>query len=472
MPRNEDSRATGGVRLPSRSRVGRTSALAVVTTLLLAIAGLNAASAQATATVHNTYSCHEVTFQFAGFPSGTPVHVVEQIKLDGVVIYKHPFDFVGPSAANTVKITVPPGHHEISSHAGYSFGSKEGEGDHHATGGITCVAEPEFSIEKLQRLAGEPTYTPEQLTAKSGATVEYEIVVTNTGNVPLTFSNFVDEQCEMVSGGPTGPVAPGKSATYKCQRMVNGPGHYSNTATDTGNPPAGEGEPITHSSNTVVVNVVPEPAFTIEKRQEIAGSGAGYTKEVLKGKVGWTVNYQVTVTNTGNTPLTFGGFSDAKCDEGTISGGPGATLAPGESAVYTCTHLITEADKSAHVVENAATDTGTPPEGEGSPATNTSNVVTVVFPSGRITIEPSCTSVTFKLRGFPNLPGNTVKEKIKANGTVIYFETFTFDGSMAENTVPITLAPGTYELRVHVGYTNSNGLTGEGDRRYNIVCGP
>jgi hypothetical protein len=96
--------------------------------------------------------------------------------------------------------------------------------------------------------------------------------------------------------------------------------------------------------------------------------------------------------------------------------------------------------------------------------------VDVVFPSARATIETSCTSVTFKLRGFPNLPGNMVKEKIKANGAVVYFGFLTFDGPTAENTVQLSLAPGTYKLNIHVAYNNSNGITGESDRKVSLEC--
>lgn len=420
--------------------------------------------------MHNTYSCQGVTFEFKGFPAGEPVTVHEWIKLDGVLIYRGTFNFIGPAATNVVKIGVPPGHHEISSHAGYKFGTTEGEGDHHAEGGITCVAEPSFSVEKLQRIAGEATYTTAERTGKIGQTVEYKIVVTNTGNVPLTFNSFTDEKCEMIAGGPTEPVAPGKSATYTCKHLLSELGQYTNAATDTANPPEGEGPPITHTSNTVVVTVPPEPLFSIQKRQEIAGSGKGYTTEVLKGTVGHTVNYQITVKNTGNVSLTFSSFIDEKCDEGTLSGGPGvAAVAPGESTIYTCTHLITEADKSSLVIENTATDTGSPPEGEGSPVTQTSNVVAVVFPVPRVDVGVSCKSVTFKFRGFPDVPGNVVKEIIKANGVVIYTGTFTFNGPTAENTVSITLAPGTYALHIHVGY-DINGINGETDRPLSIAC--
>jgi hypothetical protein len=465
-----DSGPTEGCALPY-ARPGRTMALlAVVFALGLAVAGFDAASAVAAPTVHNTYSCQEVTFLFSGFPEGTPVSVVEQIKLDGVVIYKGTFKFIGPAATNAVKITVPPGHHELSSHAQYKFGTHEGEGDHHAEGGITCVAEPSFSIEKLQRIAGEATYTTAELTAKLGKTVEYKIVVKNTGNVPLTFSNFTDEKCEMIAGGPTEPVAPGKSATYTCKHVLSELGQYTNAATDTATPPPGEGSPATNTSNTVIVTVPAEPAFTIQKRQEIAGSGKGYTTEVLKGTVGGTVNYQITVKNTGNVSLTFSSFIDEKCDAGTLSGGPGAAeVAPGESTTYTCTHLITEADKNSGVIENTATDTGSPPAGDGSPVTHTSNVVAVVFPKPHVTFEVSCKSVTYKFTGFPNVPGNVVKEKIHANGVLIYSGTFTFNGPTGENTVSISLAPGTYELGIHAEYKN-NSLNGETDRRLTITC--
>src|ERR1700730_4263078 len=205
----------------SYARPGSTmAALAVVFALGLAVAGFNAASAFAARAVHNTYSCQQVTFEFKGFPAGEPGTVHEWIKLDGVLIYRGTFNFTGPAATNVVKITVPPGHHELSSHAGYKFGTTEGEGDHHAEGGITCVAEPSFSIEKLQRIAGEATYATAERRGKIGQTVEYKIVVTNTGNVPLTFNGFTDGKCEMIAGGPTEPVAPGKSATYTCKHLL------------------------------------------------------------------------------------------------------------------------------------------------------------------------------------------------------------------------------------------------------------
>jgi uncharacterized repeat protein (TIGR01451 family) len=245
---------------------------------------------------------------------------------------------------------------------------------------VNVPSEPAFTIEKLQEIKGSSAgYTTSPLTGKIGQTVDYEVLVKNTGNVALTFSNFTDAHCDAgtVAGGPgTSPVAPGASSTYTCDHVLTAVGSYTNEATDTGTPPEGQGFPLTHSSNTVVVNVPSEPAFTIEKLQEIKGSSAGYTTSPLTGKIGQTVDYEVLVKNTGNVALTFSNFTDAHCDAGTIAGGPGTTpVEPGASSTYTCDHVLTAVGSYT----NEATDTGTPTG--GTAITHTSNKVIVNVPS-------------------------------------------------------------------------------------------
>jgi hypothetical protein len=130
--------------------------------------------------------------------------------------------------------------------------------------------------------------------------------------------------------------------------------------------------------HVVIVTCAATPGFSIEKRQEIAGSGKGFTTMELSGKLGQTVDYQIIVTNTGNVPLTFSEFTDEKCDAGTIAGGPGPNpVAPGKSTTYTCSHVLTEEDHTAGSYTNSATDTATPPAGDGAPFTQTSNTVVV-----------------------------------------------------------------------------------------------
>ena len=200
----------------------------------------------------------------------------------------------------------------------------------------------------------------------------------NTGTVSLTFSDFEDPNCDpgTIAGGPgSKPLAPGESTTYTCSHVLATMGTYTNVATVTGTP---EGEPPLppHTSNTVEVVVPPpgpEPAFTVEKLQRIGGGS--FTKEKLTGSIGETVEYEIIVRNTGDTPLTFSSFEDSNCDPGTIAGGPGANpVGVGESTTYTCSHKLT----SEGEYTNVATVTGGA-SGE-TPTSHTTNTVVVTVP--------------------------------------------------------------------------------------------
>ena len=239
---------------------------------------------------------------------------------------------------------------------------------------VVVPSEPGFSIEKLQEILGSG-FTSAPLSGVLGETVKYEIVVKNTGNVPLTFSSFSDAHCDAstIAGGPGAAlIAPGALTTYTCDHVLTSAGSYVNEATLTGT--AESKPPITQTSNKVEVTVPREPGFTIEKLQEILGSG--FTSAPLSGVLGETVKYEIVVKNTGNVPLAFSSFTDAHCDASTIAGGPGPSpVAPGGSTTYTCSHVLT----SAGSYVNEATLTGTP-EGE-APILQTSNKVEVTVPA-------------------------------------------------------------------------------------------
>jgi hypothetical protein len=241
--------------------------------------------------------------------------------------------------------------------------------------------EPAFTIEKLQQLAGRGAgFTTATLTGEIGETVDYEMIVRNTGNTNLTFSPIVDLHCDAgtVAGGPgAGALGPGESATYTCDHVLTGvaPSTYVNEAALTANPP--HGKAITQVSNKVEVRVPPKPAFTIEKLQQIAGSGSGFVATPLLGQVGQTVAYEIVVRNTGNTGLVFSSFSDLHCDSGTIAGGPGeAVIAPHASSTYTCSRALTGPGRYT----NEAGVTAAAP-GE-APFSHVSNVVEVNVPEG------------------------------------------------------------------------------------------
>lgn len=244
----------------------------------------------------------------------------------------------------------------------------------------------EFTIEKLQEIMGSG-FTKATLTGQIGETVNYEIIVTNTGKAPLTLSHFIDLKCDAgtIAGGPgSTPLAPDESTTYTCDHVLTSIGTYINEATVTGDSEAEP--PLTKTSNQVEVVVTPPviepPEFTIEKLQELqgtVGSGGTFTKQPLTGTAGETVDYEILVTNIGNVSLTLSDFVDAKCDSGTISGGPGAkALAPKETTIYACSHVLSSSGPNPYI--NEATVTGTT-EGE-LPLIKTSNPVEAKLPEG------------------------------------------------------------------------------------------
>jgi hypothetical protein len=158
-----------------------------------------------------------------------------------------------------------------------------------------------------------------------------------------------------------------------CQHTLTAVGTYSNEASIEGSDGTG-----TKNSNKVEVEVPPEPDFTIEKLQEIAGSGEGFVRSQLTAEVGQTVDCEIVVRNTGNVPLTFSNFTDANCEN--VGGGLGAgSVAPKGAITYTCAQLLTTLGS----YENSAEDTGTPPEGDGVPFSHTSNTVIVEVEKGR-----------------------------------------------------------------------------------------
>ena len=265
-----------------------------------------------------TSTCTQVIWTFRNFPDVPNNSVSVRVTVGRYAPFVVALNFAGASSTPTTAIDPLPGTSRIETRGQWKFhGAQQGFDIHSRK---VCAPAPSFSIEKLQKIAGASgEFTASPLTGKVGQTVDYEIVVKNTGNVPLTLSNFSDPNCEAgtLAGGPgEAALAPGPaptlgaSSTYTCSRALAAPGSYSNVASDTATPPPGDGSPITSTSNTVVVNVPLEPGFSIEKLQKIAGGSGGFTTSPLAGEVGQTIDYEIVVKNTGDLPLTFSNFSD------------------------------------------------------------------------------------------------------------------------------------------------------------------
>jgi uncharacterized repeat protein (TIGR01451 family) len=248
---------------------------------------------------------------------------------------------------------------------------------------------PAIQLIKLERI-GSASFVHGPLTGNVGDTVDYEMMVTNTGNTPLELV-FTDDQCDngtlsapsVVTGNYTAgsqTLAPGGEIRYTCSHVLaSGDQPYTNTASVTGTPPPGEGSPV--SAHDSVDAFADTPGISVLKLQRDGDSG-NFTSNVLTitetagNYVVHTIEYEIQVTNTGNEPLTLS-LNDPRCDAGTVQGPSvisgtltGDVLSPGGQAQYTCSHRLLEGDSASFT--NTATVTGTPPS--GPPIHGTSSV--------------------------------------------------------------------------------------------------
>ncbi len=275
-----------------------------------------------------------------------------------------------PTYTNTATIEGCLKSHEKEFPCGHGYGNKPG---------TTCkikesntveveveVETPSFNIKKEQRIKGEGSYTAAKLKAKVGETVEYLITVENTGGTTVTFGALTDAKCTNIKPSGSSELAAGAKETFTCEHVLaeGDKPIYTNAATIEGCLKSHEKEfPCGHGygnkpgttckikeSNTVEVEVEMEtPLFTIHKEQRIQGE-PNYTAAKLKGQIGQTIEYLITVENTGGSAVTFGALTDAKCTNIKPSGS--SELAAGAKETFTCEHVLVEAD--APIYTNAA----------------------------------------------------------------------------------------------------------------------
>ena len=86
--------------------------------------------------------------------------------------------------------------------------------------------------------------------------------------------------------------------------------------------------------------------FSIHKEQRFHGESS-YTTSKLTGRVGQTVEYKITVENTGTVALHFTPLSDAHCS--TLSPSGQTELAVGAKESFTCEHTLAKGDESPYV---------------------------------------------------------------------------------------------------------------------------
>jgi hypothetical protein len=173
------------------------------------------------------------------------------------------------------------------------------------------------------------------------------------------------------------------------------------------------------------VGINPQPAITLVKLEQVNSTSAnGYVHGPVHGFAGDTVDYQMTVINTGNTDLVIN-FTDQECDSGTlsapsvISGNYNAgtqTLASGGELQYTCSHVLASTDASPFV--NMANVVGTVPGTNQTVSAHDSVDALIDTPGIRVVkLQRDGTSGAFTSNDITASVGDTIYYEIQSTNT-------------------------------------------------------
>ena len=185
---------------------------------------------------------------------------------------------------------------------------------------------------------------------------------------------------------------------------------------------------VTSTPSTATVTTTSAPALTMTKSVTSTGP---------YNAVGQVITYSFVARNTGNVTLSSVGITDTQtAPAGALTSGPTCsflssptgtcsgsttTLAPGQSATFTATYTITQADLNNGSVNDSATTSGTPPTG---PA---------------VTSSPSTATVTLTQSPAVSLAKSASITSYSAAGTLFtYYFKITNTGNVTLNPVTVT----------------------------------
>ncbi|MEZ5093187.1 hypothetical protein [Nocardioides sp.] len=219
------------------------------------------------------------------------------------------------------------------------------------TESVSIPATPAITLVKSGTLNG----------GSAGDSIDYEFLVTNTGNVTLD-GIVIDDAMFTTVDCPVTTLAPGAdttcTASYTLTQADVDAGQVDNTATVT----VPTRTPPTSPTPTPSVSITAAPDITLDKQAGIpSGNSAGDT-----------IDYDFVVQNTGNVTLTGIVIDDAMF---TTVDCPVTTLAPTESTTCTASYTLTQLDVDSGHVANTATVTGTDPNGTDVDATDSTDTL-------------------------------------------------------------------------------------------------
>ncbi len=251
------------------------------------------------------------------------------------------------------------------------------------------VVAPAPSIEAIKTVDLSALSTP----PVAGEVLQFQITLSNTGNVSLNNVTLTDTfrrtdgtvlalddgpTYQAGDAGVTGRLDVGETWTYSAsyaldQADVDAGGVTNSVLAQAVDP---SGTPVRDVSDDGLPGGQDDPTVV----QVPAQPGIEGEKTIIGGtaELGQTIVFQITATNTGNVTLTDVGATDdgLRRADGTVlaltsapgfvsadQGSGAGTLLPGETAIYTATYVLVQADIDAGGVSNVATVSGRPPLG-------------------------------------------------------------------------------------------------------------
>ena len=221
--------------------------------------------------------------------------------------------------------------------------------------GDTSAWTPPPALDVVKTVTSSGPYT-------LGGSIEYSIVVTNTGFLTLTGVTVNDPGAVVGACTPAQPASVDSSATLTCpathvvtQADLDA-GSFLNTAT-------ADSDQTGPDTDDATVTFTQSPALAIDKT----------ALQATYSVAGQIIDYSYEVTNSGNVTLD-GPFSVADDKSTDESCPPTATLAPGAAITCTATYTITAGDITAGSVTNIATATN----GDET-VTSPSDTVTITY---------------------------------------------------------------------------------------------
>lgn len=221
--------------------------------------------------------------------------------------------------------------------------------------GVTFAGQGDQTIIANGCVVPEPKITVVKSITSSGPyvldyVIEYQIEVTNIGNIPLTNVTIADPAAPFAAGTCDASATLDVGATKTCttshtvtQADVDN-GYFDNTAT-------GDSAETDPKDSTVRTEFARTGDLSIEKT--VTSVEPYYV-------VGSTITYNIEVTNTGNITLDDVVITDDNADIGTcVPANPVASLAPNSTITCSASHIVSDLDISAGLIYiNTATVEG------------------------------------------------------------------------------------------------------------------